>query len=269
MTDITVQRPITWSFCCKTDAGRVRKANEDSVFGLSEIGLWAVADGMGGHAAGDVASGMVVNALEQLESKEHSWQYLSEMVDAVEDALIDVNARILEYADVMLEQRTLGSTVVSLLIRGKVGLCLWAGDSRLYRYRNHRLQQLSQDHSQVEELVQQGLLRPEEASEHPDANVITRAVGADAELYLDVNAFTVQVGDMFLLCSDGLYNAVELDAAADLFDQTDVESIAADLMERALENGATDNVSLIVVRGEPGGASSPRVAVDQTAESAP
>jgi serine/threonine protein phosphatase PrpC len=259
MTDTTVQRPITWNFRCKTDIGKVRKVNEDSVFGLSEIGLWAVADGMGGYAAGDVASSMVVNALERIEPKER----LSDMVDAVEDALIDVNAGIREYGDVMLDQGTLGSTVVSLLIKGRAGICLWAGDSRLYRYRNRQLQQLSQDHSHVAELVQQGVLHPDEASHHPDSNVITRAVGADEELFLDISAFTVQVGDTFLLCSDGLHNAVDLNAAPDLFEQSDVEKIAGDLLDRALENGAPDNVSLIVVRGEPGSISPPQVSADQ------
>jgi serine/threonine protein phosphatase PrpC len=244
MTDITVQRPIAWSYRCKTDIGRVRKVNEDSVIGLPEVGLWAVADGMGGYAAGDVASGSIVNALEQVTVLEG----LGEMVDA----LIDANRRILEYADVMLDQRTLGSTVVSLLIKGRVGVCFWAGDSRLYRFRNRTLQQLSSDHSHVAELVRQGVLSPEEASGHPEANVITRAVGADKELYLDVTAFPVQVGDTYLLCSDGLFNAVDLKAMASVFDQSSLDEIVDRLVDRALENGAPDNVSVIVVRGEPG-----------------
>jgi serine/threonine protein phosphatase PrpC len=259
MTDITVQRPITWNFRCLTDVGKVRKVNEDSVFGGAGSGLWAVADGMGGYAAGDVASAMVVSALERIEPRER----LSELVDAVEDALVEVNGRIREYGEVMLEQGTVGSTVVSLLIKGRAGVCLWAGDSRLYRYRNRRLQQLSRDHSHVAELVQQGVLSPEEALGHPDASVITRAVGADETLYLDVTAFTVQVGDTFLLCSDGLYNAVDLQAAAGVFDGPDIDDIAGELLEGALGNGATDNVSLILIRGEPGSAPVAPVPADQ------
>lgn len=247
MSDTTVRRPIRWRSVSDSNVGAVREINEDSVMIAPEKGLWAVADGMGGYEAGDVASKMVVKTLETMENKAG----LSDMVDSVEDSLLDVNFRIQEYGDIMLDGRTLGSTVVVLIVRGRVGVCMWAGDSRLYRYRNGQLLQLSRDHSQVEELISQGFLSPEEAASHPDSNVITRAVGAHEELYVDINVFSVQLGDLLLLCSDGLYNAVPKDDIISSLQLSDEQQIVDTLIQKALANGAPDNVSIVVARGEP------------------
>ncbi len=247
MSDTTIRRPIRWSSAQDTNVGMVREINEDSIISLPEIQLWAVADGMGGYEAGNVASNMIVKTLAEVTSK----TTLNEYVDTVEDSLIDVNHRILEYADIMLDGRTLGSTVVSLLIKGHVGVCLWAGDSRLYRLRNNELMQLSRDHSQVEELVQQGFLSPEEAESHPDSNVITRAIGAHPDIYIDVNVFSVQLGDTFLLCSDGLYNMVSREMITQTLATGSTEESVNSLIQQSLDNGANDNVSVIVVKGEP------------------
>ena len=203
MSDTTIRRPICWTSAQQTDVGMVREINEDSILSLPETKLWAVADGMGGYEAGNVASDMIVKELETITKK----ATLNSLVDSVEDSLIDINHRILEYADIMLDGRTLGSTIVTLAIQDHVGVCLWAGDSRLYRYRNNQLEQISRDHSQVEELLLQGFITPEEAENHPDSNIITRAIGANADIYIDVEAFKVQLGDIYLLCSDGLYSA--------------------------------------------------------------
>lgn len=247
MSDTTVRRPIKWRSCADTNVGKVRQINEDSILARDNVGLWAVADGMGGYEAGDVASNMIVRTLEELDHHER----LADAVDATEDSLEDVNFRIQEYADIMLDGRTLGSTVVSLLIRGRVGACLWVGDSRLYRLRGGRMLQLSRDHSQVEELISQGFLTPEEAVNHPDSNVITRAVGAHDELFVDINVFSVQLGDTLLLCSDGLYNAVRQEDIRFYMTLPNLDDIVSGLIEKALENGASDNVSVIIVRGEP------------------
>ncbi|WNO08062.1 PP2C family protein-serine/threonine phosphatase [Teredinibacter sp. KSP-S5-2] len=253
MSDITCRRPITWRSCAKTDVGTVREANEDSVISMPNRCLWAVADGMGGHAVGDVASSKVVAALEFMDDQDR----ISTFVNTVEDRLISVNEQLIEYADIMLEDATIGSTVVALLIKDRVGVCLWVGDSRLYRYRNYELAQLSRDHSQVEEMLQMGLLTPEEAENHPQGNVITRAIGVESPLYVDINAFSTQIGDTFLLCSDGLYNAVPEAEIVSSLAIRDVEECAQDLINKALESGAKDNVSVIVVRGEPGKFESP------------
>lgn len=245
MNDITTRRPIKWTSFADTSVGTVRKVNEDSILLKPEIGLWAVADGMGGYEAGDVASNMIIEALNDTEYK----AAFNDIIDTVEDSLIDTNNKILEYADIMLDQQTMGSTVVSLIIRGRVGACLWAGDSRLYRYRNGELQQMSQDHSQVEELIQQGFLTEEDAENHPDSNVITRAIGASEEIYIDINVFSTQIGDTFLLCSDGLHNSVNVSDIINCLNEQNIEQSVNNLLAKALENNASDNVSVIIARG--------------------
>jgi len=255
MSETTIRRPIRWSSVEDTNVGLVREINEDSIISLPELQLWAVADGMGGYEAGNVASNMIVKSLGEITNKSS----LNEFIDSVEDSLIDVNHRILEYADIMLDGRTLGSTVVSLAIKGHVGICLWAGDSRLYRFRNNDFIQLSRDHSQVEELVQQGFLTPEEAEIHPDSNVITRAIGASPEVYIDINVFSVQLGDTFLLCSDGLYNMVPKEEMSQTLSSLPLTEAVDTLIQKALDNGANDNVSVILVKGEPDAAYSTQV----------
>lgn len=245
MNDITVRRPVNWHSYTETNVGTVREINEDSVMSNEDTGLWAVADGMGGYEAGNVASNMIVGALQQIGKQ----AYLSEFVTSVENELIDSNKRILEYAEIMLDGRTLGSTVVSLLIQGQVGICMWVGDSRLYLLRNNELIQLSRDHSRVEELLQQGLITEEEMENHPDSNVITRAVGIGDELCVDINVFNVQLGDAFLLCSDGLYNSVHEHEIMNQMGSSTAEEGVSNLIATSLENGASDNVSVIIVKG--------------------
>lgn len=247
MTDITIRRPVKWHTAEETNAGMVREINEDSIMSNPNVGLWAVADGMGGYEAGNVASNMIVSSLSEISTCHH----LDEFVTSIENCLLDVNRRIIEYADIMHDGRMLGSTVASLLIHGKVGACLWVGDSRLYRYRNNDLSQLSRDHSHVEELLQQGAITPEEVENHPDANVITRAVGATEDLYVDINVFDAQVGDTYMLCSDGLYNCVDRENIIYCLNNFSAREGVSNLIAKALENGAPDNVSVIIVKGIP------------------
>jgi len=244
MTDTTIRRPIKWNTSADTNVGMVRNINEDAIMSKPEVGLWAVADGMGGYEAGDVASKMIVNALENIEKHQHLYSF----VDDIEGKIIDANHRILEYSEIMHDGRTLGSTVVSLLIKGQAGICMWAGDSRLYLLRNNHLQQISRDHSHVQELIDSGSITIEEAATHPDGNVITRAVGTSQELYVDIRAFNVQVGDTFLLCSDGLYNTVSDTEIEHYMRSQDTDDSVKQLIVSALENGAPDNVSVIMVK---------------------
>lgn len=241
-------RPIDWRCACATDVGTVREVNEDSLLMRPDIHLWGVADGMGGHEVGDIASQKVVEALESLGEV----ALLSEFVDQVDDALIAANKDIIAYSDSYLNSAPMGSTAVLLLTRGRVGVALWVGDSRLYRLRAGELSQLTRDHSQVEELIQMGLLTPEQAVNHPDSHVITRAIGGEQDVYVDINLFSVQIGDTFLLCSDGLYNAVEVDDLVECLSMRDVEQASSGLLARALANNAKDNVSLVVLKGEAG-----------------
>lgn len=240
--------PIEWSGFSLTDVGTVRSVNEDSVLMLPHAGLWAIADGMGGHQVGDIASRKIVDALARIPPIE----LLSETIDAVDDALINVNYDIIDYASQQPGNFSMGSTIVSLVIRGRVGVALWVGDSRLYRYRNGQLAQMTRDHSQVEELLQMGHITPEEMENHPQRNVITRAVGGEEELYVDLNVFSAQIGDTFLLCSDGLYNAISIDEITSHLNYRSAEDCVQLLMQAALQKGASDNVSIIVLKGEAG-----------------
>ncbi len=248
MTDNTYRRPINWNSFSITDVGCVRQVNEDAIYEDINKSLWAVADGMGGHEIGDVASKKIIDILTTVQPSES----LSDYVDAVEDALLQANQQLIEYAQIMFENETMGSTAICLLIVNHVGVCLWVGDSRLYRYRNNQVQQLTRDHSQVAEMVQMGLITEEDAEHHPHKNVITRAVGVEKQLFVDINVFSTQVGDTFLLCSDGLYNAVPKDAIAHALQPRDPEEGALTLMKMALDNQAQDNVSVIVIKGVPG-----------------
>jgi protein phosphatase len=204
-----------------------------------------VADGMGGHAAGDRASRMVADAVTALDAAAP----LPELVDRVDDALEAANRDIRAWAEVELDGRTMGCTLVALVARGDVGVCLWAGDSRLYRLRGGELLQVSRDHDPFEELVERGELTPEEADARGDASVVTRAIGAAPELHLDVLAFDTAPGDLFLLCSDGLYREL---AGRELQDVLaaggSVEALADRLLEVALERGARDNVTVLLAR---------------------
>lgn len=245
-----VMTDLHWQSSAVTHCGSVRKVNEDSILDSGDVGLWVVADGMGGHEAGDLASGMLVDSLGKVGPAEK----LSAMVDRVEDIVQDVHRRIREHSANVFGGRTMGCTIISLVIRGNVGACLWAGDSRLYRFRGGLLSAVSQDHSHVSEMVQQGLISAEEADNHPSSNIITRAVGATPQLYLDTTIFTVEPGDLFLLCSDGLYGELSLKEMEKTLKSSSLEESADILLQGALDRGARDNVSIIVVQtAEPKG----------------
>lgn len=236
---------IRWHTAGRTDRGAKRKINEDSILLRPEAGIWLAADGMGGHEAGDVASGMVAQAVARVPVDGR----LADVVDRVEAALLTVNQGIRNHAAQVFGGRTMGSTVVSFVANDRLGVCLWAGDSRLYRKRQGVLEQISRDHSEVQELLDRGLLTAEEAANHPNSNVITRAVGGAPDLYLDVALVDIRPGDVFMLCSDGLYNELgpeDIDAFLD----DDVDASADRLLATALERGACDNVSLVVLRAE-------------------
>ena len=238
-----------WDVCGMSDPGKVRRINEDAWLVHPSAPLWLVADGMGGHTKGDLASSSIARAFTQLVLPDR----LSACADVVESTLIELNDRFRSLANHGRDGETIGSTLVLLLARGHHALFMWVGDSRLYRCRGGQFEQLSQDHSQVEELVSQGLLASELAEMHPAANVVTRAVGAADELYVDLDYRPVQAGDRFLLCSDGLTKEVpEPELAALLRQHGDASTICRSLLERALSGTARDNVSVVVVVAGPG-----------------
>ena len=236
-------KELHWSSASRTDVGAVRKLNEDSVLDRPELGLWLVADGMGGHAAGDFASGAIVSSLAGIPPPAS----LGALVGAVRERLQRVNRRLNDEARNRREQ-LIGSTVVVLLAYGGHGVVLWAGDSRAYLFRGGELIRLTRDHSQVEELVRLGLLSPDRIEGHPAANVITRAVGVADSLELDSEMFALAEDDTYLVCSDGLYRELDDDTIKTGLASGDCRQTCDLLVESALARRARDNVSAIVVR---------------------
>lgn len=234
--------PLRWSACSATDVGKVRKVNEDSFLDRSDLGLWVVADGMGGHSAGDVASQLVVAALGAVPANGG----LSMIADELEDRLVKANTDLVTLARES-RKKTIGCTVVALALRDGHALAAWAGDSRLYRLRAGKLDCLTQDHALVEELVTVGLVTREEAEKHPQANRITRAVGAGEPLYVDFEVFALQAGDKFLLCSDGLYKEISDAEIGVALGKPLADNPAKQAVESALAREGRDNVTVIVV----------------------
>lgn len=228
----------------RTDVGLRRKVNEDSLLVRTERGLWAVADGMGGHEAGDIASAKVTESLLDLPQAND----LDELVGSAVTALEQVNEELIQLAGGADGKRSIGSTVVGLAIADGQFRCFWAGDSRAYRIRDQQIVQLTRDHSLVQDLVDAGMLQPDEAESHPNSNIITRAVGVASELRIDTVSGDVRSGDRFLLATDGVTRLVSnQELAAEL--TTNAAPIAAKkLIDTVLARGAPDNASLIITR---------------------
>ena len=228
----------------RTDVGLRRAVNEDSLMVRTECGLWAVADGMGGHDAGEVASRKVTEALQALPVVDG----LDALVDSVIVALKDANRELIALAASIGTDRSIGSTVVGLAIVDGQFRCFWAGDSRAYRVRGREIMQLTRDHSLVQSLVDAGMLEPDQAVDHPNASVITRAVGVTEDLQIDITGGEVQSGDQYLLASDGLTRLVDdQELLADLTSSRPDEA-ADTFIDTVLARGAPDNVSMIIVR---------------------
>jgi protein phosphatase/serine/threonine-protein phosphatase Stp1 len=227
-----------------TNAGAVRKHNEDNMLSRPDLGLWVVADGAGGHESGEVASGMIVAELDRLPRHLSGAEVLAE----VRLTLSRVHAALRAEAALRGPKAMIASTFVSLILRDTHFACLWAGDSRAYLLRGGVLSQISRDHSLVQELVDSGNLAPEDAERHPHANVITRAVGADAEdLELDKVIGQAEPGDRFLLCSDGLSKTLSEAEIASLLGAPDGVPPPELLIAAALAHQVNDNVTAVVV----------------------
>ena len=232
-----------WSSSGISNAGVKRKLNEDAFLDKPESGIWVVADGMGGHDAGDYASSLIVEVLADIKPQAN----LNDLVDAVIGEMKAVNATLLKEAK-RRELSIIGSTVLIVVAYGSDFACIWAGDSRLYRLRKGAIEQLSRDHSQVQLLVDQGKISKDEAEGHPSANVVTRAVGALEELQLEKVYGEIKSGDKFLLCSDGLYKEVtEQEMAESLNNNSEPSAAIQKFLHLALERGARDNLAIVAV----------------------
>ena len=228
--------PPRFRSAAATDKGRLREINEDCFLERADVGLWAVADGLGGHSDGEIASRMVCDALADFVPVAG----FEETVDAARLRLEHVNEQLLRAATRPINPVRSGSTVVALLARGTRCAILWAGDSRVYRLRNANLEQLTRDHSAAESSALIG---------GEDSHAITRAVGAEATLALDVHRDRVQAGDRFLLCSDGLTRSVPEARILALLQQDDIGAAVEGLVKATLDAGAPDNVTVLIVEG--------------------
>ncbi|MBP0617638.1 PP2C family protein-serine/threonine phosphatase [Jiella mangrovi] len=238
------ERALSLDVFGATHVGKVRELNEDRFFADPQTGVFAVADGMGGHEGGELASGAIVDSLATIGIATTA----PDLRARVEARLIAANADISAMGEAA--GGTIGSTVVVLLLFGDRFACLWAGDSRLYRLSGDGLARISRDHSRVQELLDGGLITLEEASTWPERNVITRAVGVSPSLDLSRVSDTAQAGDVFLLCSDGLTGHLADDEIAAFLARSgaDARSIAEGLIGAALERGGSDNVTVLVLR---------------------
>jgi serine/threonine protein phosphatase PrpC len=232
-----------------THVGLVRTRNEDAFLDRPDIGLWAVADGMGGHQAGDEASAAIVAALAALRPRDLT--EIDDYVDEVKKPLTLADHDLRARAAALGPTAVIASTVVALFVyEGDFG-CLWAGDSRAYQLRDGDLHRLTADHTRVQELIDAGVLRPQEAAGHPEAHVVTQSIGGGRLAY-GVRVGNIRPGDRFLLCSDGLTGMVaDAEIAAELSAAAAPQEAAERLRDLVLARGAIDNVTIVIVAVAP------------------
>ncbi|MCU1727850.1 serine/threonine-protein phosphatase [Pseudomonas sp. 7P_10.2_Bac1] len=235
-----------WRSAAGTDQGKVRRRNEDAILDCPQHGLWAVADGMGGHRAGDVASQLIVTSLGELTQP----QTFEQRLVAVRNCLHWLNRRMGQELTINAQQADtlMGSTVIALLLEGPRGACVWAGDSRCYLWRGQQLYQLSRDHSLQQQLMDEQAMSSEQALAHPGARALTRAVGASEHLSLSVVEFEVLPSDVFLLCSDGLYQNLSHSEIGNALSLISPQVALARMFDGVLRGEARDNFSAVVIR---------------------
>lgn len=224
----------------KTHVGKVRKNNEDALL-VTEPNIFVAADGMGGAAAGEVASKLLVDTVKNFLSE------ISEPLDekVLSKSILKASAAIMRETYKNPDLRGMGTTATILHIYNGQAYFAHVGDSRLYRLKNSFLEQITLDHSYVETLVRNGELTPEQARVHPMKNILTQAVGATSDLEVETGNFKIEGGEIFLLCTDGLTNMVEDAVIKKILAES--QSPANDLIQAALDNGGHDNITAVVV----------------------
>ncbi|WNJ82981.1 PP2C family protein-serine/threonine phosphatase [Pseudomonas canadensis] len=231
----------SWLSAGRTAQGKSRARNEDAFLDCPQRGCWAVADGMGGHHAGNVASQWVVRSLAALPGQGD----FDQRIEAVRRCLRGLDSQ-LQPADGVAG--IMGSTVVVLLLAHDRAACIWAGDSRCYLWRGQRLYQLSRDHSLQQQLIDTQQLSPELAQAHPGARALTRAVGARQPLSLEILELRSQPGDVFLLCSDGLYQGLSHRELGNAMSASTPRHVVDRLFSSVLLGPARDDLTAVVVR---------------------
>lgn len=227
------------SFGSRTDVGHVRDHNEDSLIVVPP--LFAVADGMGGHEAGEVASELTIKTLEELAPNHPDAQALERAVEAA-------NLNVLRAPSDGIGREGMGTTLTAAMVEGERLLIAQVGDSRAYLLHEGELQQLTRDHSLMMDLIEAGQITPEQARVHPNRSVITRAIGSDPNMKPDIYELNIASGDRLLLCSDGLSTMLEDDEIQSVMRHTpDPQQCASNLVDAALQAGGYDNVTVVVV----------------------
>lgn len=246
---------MTREFAAALDRGRTRRNNEDAVAIDVEAGVAVLADGMGGHNAGEVASSLVCDIVRQdLARWRRAWPHTSSPTAALQAMVRCVghaNQAILELAQARPECRGMGTTVVLVLVAGSQLLVGHVGDSRAYRWRDGRLERLTRDHSLLQERIDAGLMTAEEAAASRRRHIVTRAVGVEAEVQLEVQAVDAHPGDIVLLCSDGLTDMLsDTEIAAVLCIGGPLEVLCARLVDAANDAGGADNIAVVLTRDD-------------------
>jgi PPM family protein phosphatase len=245
-----------------SDVGRKRKGNEDALCLNPEQRLYVVADGMGGHAAGEVASKVAVDAIAEFVeltggNQEITWPFglddsISYEGNRLKTAVRHANTRVIEATRESAEYEGMATTVAAVLVDGDVANLAHVGDSRIYLFSNETIEQLTRDHSWVNEQIEHGAISPEQARSHPLRNVVTRALGGRPDLVVDIQSRRMAAGDMLLLCSDGLTTMVTDEDIARILREAggDVAKAASALVGEANERGGEDNITVVLVKFE-------------------
>jgi PPM family protein phosphatase len=265
-----------------TDVGRVREANEDAYY----VGttLVAVADGMGGHLAGEVASATALEPVRALDGTR--FDDGQDAIEALRDAVVQANDTVSQMAEDDPAYRGMGTTLTAAIIEGRRVHLAHVGDSRAYLLRGGRFSQLTDDHTLVQHLVDEGQITPQEAATHPQRSIITRAIGVSRDIEVDTISLELDPGDQLLLCSDGLTGVIsDADIAAELSRGDDPDTVLARLVEAANRGGGPDNITAVLLRygahpsdarvpgseegEEPGEDTSPSIGPEDTGARAP
>jgi protein phosphatase len=243
-----------------TDVGRKRKGNEDSLFVNAEQNLFVVADGMGGHAAGEVASRVAVESINEFVcltsgDEEITWpfgldQNMSYDGNRLKTAVRYANRKVLEAMKERSEYEGMATTVAAVLVDGEEANLAHVGDSRVYLFREAALEQLTSDHSWVNEQLQSGVISPDQARSHPLRNVVTRALGGKPDLQVEMQLHKLLPGDLLLLCSDGLTTMVPDEEIARVLRESgdDVPKASQELVAAANAHGGEDNITVLLIR---------------------
>jgi protein phosphatase len=248
------------SYKALTDVGRKRKGNEDSLYVNPEQNLFVVADGMGGHAAGEVASRVAVDSINEFicltsGDEEITWPFgLDENIsydgNRLKTAVRYANRKVLEATREKSEYEGMATTVAAVLVDDSTAILAHVGDSRIYRYRDGALAQLTSDHSWINEQIQSGLISADQARTHPLRNVVTRALGGKADCQVEMQAHDMEAGDILILCSDGLTTMMPDEEIGRVVQSADgdLAGAAHALVSAANERGGEDNITVVLVR---------------------